>query len=89
MGWRSILLLAERLAPWFNREGFADLDLGLRTICTRAWVIEVLDQVRATPIPLAKVAQRPDADVGEQPDSLGLRWKAARFAGTFGTVGEV
>jgi hypothetical protein len=58
--WR-ILSLAERLAPWFSWEGFGDLDLGLRAICTRAWVVEVLDRVRAVPIPLATGAQQPDA----------------------------
>jgi len=58
--WRVILSLAERLAPWFSREGFSALDLGLRTICTRAWLIDVLDQVRATPIPLVTRAQQLD-----------------------------
>jgi hypothetical protein len=59
--WRTILCLAERLAPWFSREGFGELDLGRRTICTRAWVVEVLEQLRASPIPLATGAQLLDA----------------------------
>jgi len=40
--WRTILSLAERLASWFSREGFGDTDLGLRTICTRWWLIDAL-----------------------------------------------
>jgi hypothetical protein len=71
--WRTILSLAERLAPWFSREGFGDLDLGLRTICTRLWIVDVLDQVRARPLPLATGAQQ--LDVGAL-----LRWRVEEWA---------
>jgi hypothetical protein len=58
--WRSILVLTGHLASWFDESGFGDLDLGLRAICTRWWLIDVLDQVRATSIPLATGAQQLD-----------------------------
>lgn len=59
--WKVILSLAERLAPWFSRAGFGSLDLARRTICTRGWLIDTLDQVRASPVPLATGAERLDA----------------------------
>jgi hypothetical protein len=58
--WRSILVLTGHLASWFDEAGFGDLDRGLRAICARAWVIDMLDQVRASPIPLASGAQQLD-----------------------------
>jgi hypothetical protein len=58
--WRSILVLTGHLASWFDESGFGDTDLGLRAICTREWLIDVLDQVRANPIPLATGAQQLD-----------------------------
>jgi hypothetical protein len=58
--WRSILVLTGHLASWFDEAGFGDLDRGLRAICTREWIVDVLDQVRATPIPLASGAQQLD-----------------------------
>jgi hypothetical protein len=61
--WRSILVLTGHLASWFDESGFSDLDRGLRAICTRLWIVEVLDQVRASPIPLATGAQQLNAPV--------------------------
>lgn len=57
----TILLLAERLAPWFAGSGFGNLDLDLRAQIVRSWLLDVLSQVRANPIPLATGAQRLDA----------------------------
>jgi hypothetical protein len=61
--WRSILVLTGHLASWFDESGFSDLDRGLRAICTRLWIVDALDQVRASPIPLATGARQLDVGV--------------------------
>ena len=56
-----ILALTEQLAPWFVRSGFGGMELDLRVQIVRRWLLDVLDQMRTDPVPLATGARRLDA----------------------------
>jgi len=61
VSWASLVAIAERLTPVFDAAGLGELELGRRVDCTEGWVIAVLEQLCASPLPLAMSAQQLDA----------------------------
>jgi hypothetical protein len=61
VSWAALVAIAAHLAPVFAAAGLGALELRRRVDCVEGWVIAVLEQICATPLPLATGAQQLDA----------------------------
>jgi hypothetical protein len=61
VSWATLVAIAERLASVFDAAGLGGLEQRRRVDCTEGWVIAVLEQLCASPLPLATGAQQLDA----------------------------
>jgi hypothetical protein len=61
VSWATLVAITERLAPVFDAAGLGELEQRRRVDCVEGWVIAVLEQTCAAPLPLAMGAQQLDA----------------------------
>jgi hypothetical protein len=61
VSWATLVAIAERLAPVFDAAGLGALEQSRRMDCVEGWVIDLLEQICASPLPLATGAQQLDA----------------------------
>ena len=58
VSWATLTAIAERLAPAFDAADLGELEQCQRVDCVEKWVIDLLEQLCATPLPLATGLQQ-------------------------------
>lgn len=60
VSWATLTAIAERREPVFDVAGLGALKQGRQVDCVEGWVIDLLEQLCAAPLPLAAGAQQLD-----------------------------